>query len=233
MGVYGEGLEVLHEDVPDGDDVADAAGEDEEMEDGVHVAAFVQTVEQSAGDVADALGNDPYHGGGAHTGQQGLEGDEDGEAHEDETQGLDVAVVFQTYEAHGGAGDGGKPHEAEQYPSPHTVVAHGDEGDGGVAAGNVPVDGGVVETAQHFLGLQTTGQGVVDGGGDVGGEHAEEVEDDTGARPSVAGTEAPYQKDDADDDAQQDAGTVGAAVDDFFFLGVFDHRCGAARLMNN
>ena len=34
-------LKLLHEYVPDGDDVADATGEDKEVEDGVHVLALV------------------------------------------------------------------------------------------------------------------------------------------------------------------------------------------------
>ena len=43
--------------------MADAAGEYEEVEDGVHVLALVQRVEDGAGDVADALGDDPRERG--------------------------------------------------------------------------------------------------------------------------------------------------------------------------
>ena len=42
--------------------MTDGAGEDEEMEDGVHEAALAETVKQGTGDVADAFGYYPYHG---------------------------------------------------------------------------------------------------------------------------------------------------------------------------
>ena len=58
-------LQILHEDVPDGDDMADGACEDEEVEHGVHIASAVEGIEQCAGDVAHALGDDPHHGSGA------------------------------------------------------------------------------------------------------------------------------------------------------------------------
>ena len=54
--------EILHQDVPDGDDVADGTGEDEEMENRVHEAASVERIEQGTSDVADAFGNDPRDG---------------------------------------------------------------------------------------------------------------------------------------------------------------------------
>ena len=51
--------EVAHENVPYGNEVADAAGEDKEMEDGVHVATTAKGVEQRADDIAHTLGDDP------------------------------------------------------------------------------------------------------------------------------------------------------------------------------
>ena len=79
-------LQILHEDVPDGDDVADAAGEDEEMEDGMHIFPFVQTVEDGAGDVADTFADNPDEGGSGHAVDEGFESDEYAEAHSDETK---------------------------------------------------------------------------------------------------------------------------------------------------
>ena len=55
-------LQLLHEDIPDGDDVADGAGKDEEVEYGVHVFLLIQAVEDGTCDVTDALGNQPDHG---------------------------------------------------------------------------------------------------------------------------------------------------------------------------
>ena len=123
-------LQILHEDVPDGDDVADAAGEDEEMEDGMHVFPFVQTVEDGAGDIADAFADNPDEGCCWHTVDQGFEGYEYAEAHSDETKGLDVAVVLQFAEGDDGADDGAEPHEAEEGPAPVALFAQGCQRDG-------------------------------------------------------------------------------------------------------
>ena len=99
--------EILHEDVPDGDDVADGAKEDEEVEGSVHVAAAApEAVEDGAGDVADALGHDPVDGDEGGSVHQRLEGDEDGEAHEAEAERLDVGVLLQAAERDDGAGQG-------------------------------------------------------------------------------------------------------------------------------
>ena len=50
---------ILHQHVPYGNDVADAAEEDEEMKDGMHKALLVETVEDGTGDVGNALGDYP------------------------------------------------------------------------------------------------------------------------------------------------------------------------------
>jgi len=60
-------LKILHQDVPDGDDVADGTGEDEEVENRVHEAASVERIEQGTSDVADAFGNNPRNGSRADT----------------------------------------------------------------------------------------------------------------------------------------------------------------------
>ncbi len=193
------GLEVLHEDVPNGDDVADGAGEDEEMEHGMH-EPLAEAVEDGSGDVADALGDNPRDGSRADGEEQRLEGDEHGEAHEAEADGFEVAVVAQTDEGGDGAGYGCRPYEDEHRPAPRPLLAHGNEGDGRVASGYVPVDGGVVPLAEPLFPRVTCREGVVDGGGDVAHEHAEEIEDDACCGPSVFGTGTPHQEDDADDD---------------------------------
>ena len=140
--------EILHEDVPDADDVAEGAGEDEEMEDAMGVgSAGTYGIEDGAGDVHHTLSDEPYHGSRAHTVHQRFEGYEHREAHEDVTHGFDVAVFLEVDETHDGAGYGAEPYETEQPPAPQACIAHGNEGDGAVAAGYVPVDGGMVEAA--------------------------------------------------------------------------------------
>ena len=44
--------------------MTDGAGENEEVEDAVHVALLVEGVEEGTGDVADAFGYNPDDGGG-------------------------------------------------------------------------------------------------------------------------------------------------------------------------
>ncbi len=53
--------DILHQYVPHGNDMAHTAKEHEEMEDGVHVFALVERIEEGSRDVSHALGNDPYH----------------------------------------------------------------------------------------------------------------------------------------------------------------------------
>ena len=120
----------MHQDVPDGDDVADAAGEDEEMEDGMHIFPFVQTVEDGASDIADAFADNPDEGCCWHTVDEGFEGYEYAEAHSDETECFDVAVVLQFAEGDDGADDGAEPHEAEEGPAPVALFAQGCQRDG-------------------------------------------------------------------------------------------------------
>ena len=72
----------------------------------------------------------------------------------------------------------------------------------------MPVDGGVVPSAQTLLPLRVVAYGVVDGRCDVGAEHSEEVEDDAPTCPVVVALETPDEEDDAEDDTQQYASAV-------------------------
>ena len=69
------GLKVLHQYIPNGDDVAHTAGEDEEMEYAVHIFALVQTVEHGTRDVADTLCDNPDNRGWGYGIYQRLECD--------------------------------------------------------------------------------------------------------------------------------------------------------------
>ena len=68
-------LDIFHEDVPNGDDVADTSCQDEEVEHGVHVFLLVDTVEHGTRDVADALCDNPDNRGRRYGIYQRLECD--------------------------------------------------------------------------------------------------------------------------------------------------------------
>ena len=68
-------LNVFHQNVPNGDDVADATCQDEEVEHGVHVFLLVDTVEHGTRDVADALCDNPDNRGWGYGIYQRLECD--------------------------------------------------------------------------------------------------------------------------------------------------------------
>ena len=181
--------------------MADGAGEDEEVEDGVHVFLLVQRVEDGSRDVAHALGYNPDEGSGGDAVEQGFEGNEHREAHADEAEGLEVGVLLQADEADDGACQCTCPHEEEQRPAPVTLFAQGGECQRRVAAGDVPVDGSMVPFAKSLFPLGMMAGGVVDGGSGIARQHAEEVEDDACAGPAVVALKAPDEEDDADDDA--------------------------------
>ena len=56
-------LDIFHQNVPNGDYVADATCQDEEVEHGMHVFLLVDTVEHGTRDVADALCDNPDNRG--------------------------------------------------------------------------------------------------------------------------------------------------------------------------
>ena len=86
--------------------MADAAEEDEEMEDGMHEALLVETVEDGTGDVGNALGDYPWDGGGADTVEKGLEGYKHRQTHTNETKGFEIAVLLEMAKTDYGAGYG-------------------------------------------------------------------------------------------------------------------------------
>ena len=77
--------QLIHQYPPHGDDMANAAREDEEMEYGVHVSAPVEAVEHGAGDVTDAFGYNPDEVGRGKRVDQRFESDEHAQSHAHET----------------------------------------------------------------------------------------------------------------------------------------------------
>ena len=188
------------------------------MEHGVHVLAPVDAVEHGAGDVADAFGHDPEEVGGGQDGGQGLEGHEHTEAHSHEAGRFEVAVFLEIDEAHHRSYGGAEPYEDEQAPAPEALVAQRDERDGRIAAGDVPVDGGVVPPSQPLLPLAPVRKGVVEGGGHVGHEHAEEIKNHACGGPAVAVGEAHVKEDGSGHDADEDSAGVTPGVPQFFAM---------------
>ena len=72
----------------------------------------------------------------------------------------------------------------------------------------MPVDGGMVPSAQPLFPYRLGAEGVVDGGCRIGAEHAKEVEYHACRGPAVVGLGAPYQKDGAYHHAEHDAAGV-------------------------
>ena len=212
----------IQEHVPNGDDVADGARQDEEMEDAVHVAPLVEAVERRSRDVADPLGDNPSDRQRTHVVDKRLERHEHAQAHGHETSCLEVAVLLEADEAGDGARYGAGPNEDEESPSPKTLTPQRHEGDGRIGTGDVPVDGGVVPPPHGFLPFAELRQGMIDCRSDIRAHHAEEIEDDTCPLPSVALAGAHHEENHPHHHADDDACGVRPSVDVFLSAGVID-----------
>ena len=111
-------LKVFHQHVPDGDDVTDAAEEDEEVEDAVHITLLVESIEDSTRDIGDALGDEPDDGSCGDGVHQRLESHQYAQTHTDETEGFNVWMFFQFDETDGSTYDGTCPNEDKENPPP-------------------------------------------------------------------------------------------------------------------
>ena len=218
-------LQVFDEHVPYGHDVTDTACEDKEVEYGVHVAALVERVKDSTGDVAHPLGDDPYDGCRGDGVDERLEGYEHAQSHADEAEGLEVGMLLELPEADDGARYGTEPYKREEAPAPVALCAQGDEGERRVGACYVPVDGGMVPVPQPLLPFGAWSQqallpgvalverqGVVYGRGDIGSEHAEEVEADAQTCPGIVALEGHDEEYNAEGHAQENACGVAPGV---------------------
>ena len=155
------------------------------MEHGVHEAAFVQTIEHGTCEVAYTIGNNPRDGCCAHILHERFEGHKHTQPHQTEAQGFEVAVVFQAHKRCNGSCQCTAPDETKQSPTPIALVAKGDERDGGVGAGNVPIDGGMVEFAQTLLPLRLCRHGMIGCGRDIRHEHAKQIENHAQGGPTI------------------------------------------------
>lgn len=199
---------LIHQDSPHGDDVADGAGEDEEVEDAVHEGTIVERVEEGTRDVADALGNNPCKGGWDGVDER-FQGNKARKAHEDEAGGLEIAVFLEFAKTHDGAHDSTNPHESEESPTPVAYLTQGNEGDGAIRTRNVPIDCCVVPFPEYSLSSPSLRQRVIDRGGNIGREHAKEIEPYAELRPTVALAIDPPKETSANNESEQYACAVG------------------------
>ena len=214
----------MHQHLPNANDVTNRTCEDEEMEHGMNVGTVVRKgVDDSTRDVTHTLGHEPPYGGRLDAIHEGPESYEAGEPHEHEARRLDVAVLAQAHKADDGARDGGEPHKAEQTPPPPAGIAHGDERDGRIAARNVPVDGGVVKMTPHLARRPRGRDGMVDCRADIACQHTTQIQRDGSARPIVAGTEAPHEKNHPDDYAEEYARCMAPRVEGIFAPRIVNH----------
>ena len=103
--------------------MTEAAGEDKEVENGMHIALTVERIEYGSRNIAYALGDNPDDGCCRHRVKEGLEGNEYGESHADETESFYVGVLLQPDKADDGACNGTQPHEREEPPAPVALGA--------------------------------------------------------------------------------------------------------------
>src|SRR4051812_27425221 len=127
----------------DGDEVAGAAGEDEAVPDGVVEGEAVPEVEDDAGGVGDAAGEDPGDGAAGELAEHGAGGEQAAPAHGDVDEGGDDVVAVSENEFEDRTGGGESPEDAEEAPSPG--AADEDEEERRVTAGDQGVDRDVVE----------------------------------------------------------------------------------------
>ena len=98
-----------------------------------------------------------------------------------------------------GSGYSRKPYKDKERPAPIAVLAQRNKRYGRVAAGYMPVDGGMVPLAQLLLPRRPCRQGMVYGGRYVARQHTEEIQYDACRGPAIARPATPHEEDGAHD----------------------------------
>ena len=106
-------LNILHQYIPDGNDMTDASRQNEEMEYGVHIALVVEAIEDGTCDVGYALSDNPDDSGSRYGIYQGFEGHQDRESHANKAERLDIGMFLQFDKADGRSHQGTEPYEGE------------------------------------------------------------------------------------------------------------------------
>ena len=87
-------LNKIFQNIPNREDVAHGATQNEEVEDGMHIGAFVQRVEQRSGNVTGPFTDNPTHGMRTHGIHQWLEGDQYDKSHQDIANRFQITVFL-------------------------------------------------------------------------------------------------------------------------------------------
>ncbi len=193
----------------DGHHVTDGSGQYKEVEDRMEIFPLVNGIEDGSGNVADPFSHYPEDALERNGFQQRLECNDDEQAHDHIADGFHMADFLHLAETQAGADQGAEPDDPEDGPSPGAGMSHCDECDGRIASGNVPVDGCMVKFAEPRLvdGIGRTG--MIAGRGDVGKEHAHQVEDNACFSDPVRQRKIPDDEERSDSYAQYDAQSMG------------------------
>ena len=96
-------LNEIFQYVPYRKDVTHRTTQYEEVEDGMHIGAFVQWIEQRSCDVASSLTDNPTYSTRTYGIHQWLEGNEYYQSHQYITDGFQIAMLLQLAETHDGS----------------------------------------------------------------------------------------------------------------------------------
>ena len=116
-------LEIFHQYIPYGDNVANATGKNEEMENAMHVSFLVERIEYCTGNICHSFGNNPCHCCSRYRIYQWLECHKNRKPHAYKTKRLKIRMFLELDETDGSADYGTKPHKGEQRPSPVALAA--------------------------------------------------------------------------------------------------------------
>ena len=155
--------------------MAHRSAENEKVKYRVHVFPLVKTVKHCSRDITHALCQDPQQGCQRDTVYQRFECYQHTQAHPDKTDGLQVAVVFETNKTGNGSCQGTGPYEYEYSPSPTTVFAQCYQYYWRVRACNMPIYGRMVPFTQPFFPFGICRQRVIDGRGGIRHQHTEQI----------------------------------------------------------
>lgn len=123
-------LNIILQNIPNRKDMAHRAAQHEEVENGMHVGAVVEGIEQGTGDVADSFADNPTHGMRADGIHQGFEGYQYDQSHQTIADSFQMTMFLELAETDTGSNNGAKPYKTEKCPSPITLFAKSHEGNG-------------------------------------------------------------------------------------------------------
>ena len=150
-------------------------------------------------------------------------GHEHTQTHTDETECLYVRVFLQTDKTHDGSGYRTGPDKDKETPAPVALLAQRYQCQWRVASRDMPINSRMIPLAQTFLPLRMMLHRVVERGGRIRAQHAEEIEDHTPPCPVVIALETPDEEDDAEHHSHQNPAAVRRSIPYLFPFRISDH----------